>query len=249
MVRPGLGKSFVALSMAMQVASGQPWLANNVKRCPVLYLAGEGRYRDIANRVCAAREHYDIPRGDPDRLQIDFVCGEIDVFGTDSDIDRAAEYAQGMARRYRSAQRSIIVDTLAACTVGADENTARAMGQVLRNLRRLSATCQSTVLIVHHRGCQQHPRTGALSHPGRSVPRHRLDYGDRAARHIALVGLIASGNDTVAIDEWRKACQIAGLTKAKTDGAFRKAFKSAKDMLVELESIEIDGKNVRLTKR
>ena len=39
---PASGKSFVALDLALSIASGRPYHGNPVKKGPVLYLAGEG---------------------------------------------------------------------------------------------------------------------------------------------------------------------------------------------------------------
>ena len=49
---PGEGKSFVALSFALAVATGRDWLGHKVKQGPVVYIAAEGG-RGIWKRVRA----------------------------------------------------------------------------------------------------------------------------------------------------------------------------------------------------
>src|SRR5215218_10231160 len=39
---PGAGKSFLALSWAMSIASGRPWLGRPVSQGAVIYIASEG---------------------------------------------------------------------------------------------------------------------------------------------------------------------------------------------------------------
>mgnify|MGYP001228609381 CR=1 FL=1 len=39
---PGVGKSFVALDIALSVASGRPWQDHEVQQGPVLYVVAEG---------------------------------------------------------------------------------------------------------------------------------------------------------------------------------------------------------------
>jgi RecA-family ATPase len=41
---PGCGKTFVALSMALQCASGKPWIGRATRRARVLYVAAEGGF-------------------------------------------------------------------------------------------------------------------------------------------------------------------------------------------------------------
>lgn len=289
----GVGKSFVALSMAMHVASGSPWLGRVVTRRPVLYLAGEGAQRDIANRACAARDHSKIPHGDAE-LKIDFISGEFDFFRFERDVNRVAAYAQEMLQTDGSSPGLIIVDTLAAVTTGADENAASHMTRVVRNLRRLSATCQSAVLIVHHSGAKGDRERGhtcvyasceavfclvrgklsvvkqregkggvkigvqllpftlkggigtCVVTPAKadtSTERHELP-GQARKAYSALVALYGSGANAVAVEQWRSACEAAGLTKGESPAAFRKAFASARKKLVASGFVSIEGNAV-----
>jgi RecA-family ATPase len=46
----------------------------------------------------------------------------------------------------------VVIDTLARCMVGADENSARDMGEAIDALDRLRRAAGSCVLPVHHMG-------------------------------------------------------------------------------------------------
>src|SRR5438874_4335197 len=48
--QPASGKSFVALDMALSIASGQPWHSHGVEKKAVIYVVGEGG-RGLAARV------------------------------------------------------------------------------------------------------------------------------------------------------------------------------------------------------
>jgi hypothetical protein len=49
---PATGKSFIALSMALAIASGQEWIGRAVRSGPVVYVVGEGG-RAIGKRIQA----------------------------------------------------------------------------------------------------------------------------------------------------------------------------------------------------
>src|SRR5688572_14848212 len=55
----GEGKSFVALSMALTIATGLTWLGHQVKKGPVIYVAAEGG-RGIRKRVTAWMKHHGV---------------------------------------------------------------------------------------------------------------------------------------------------------------------------------------------
>src|SRR5574341_259088 len=50
----GIGKSFVACSLAASVATGRPWLGRQTVEGPVVYIAGEGGLTTVARRLDAA---------------------------------------------------------------------------------------------------------------------------------------------------------------------------------------------------
>jgi hypothetical protein len=48
----------------------------------------------------------------------------------------------------------------------------------------------------------------------------------------------------VAVDRWREACGVHGLTEGTSDSAARTAFKRAKDKLMEMDEVREWGDHV-----
>ncbi|WP_421760322.1 AAA family ATPase [Devosia sp.] len=136
---PGCGKSFVALSMALAVASGGEWLGRPVKQAKVLYVAAEG-VLGLKNRLRANRRLRGISEEN-----LRFVADPVMVADSTQVIalvrDLAAEgFAPGL----------IIVDTLARVAVGVDENSAKEIGVVIAGFDDLKRATDATVLVIHH---------------------------------------------------------------------------------------------------
>ena len=60
----------------------------------------------------------------------------------------------------------IVIDTLARCTVGAEENSAKDMGEVVYSLDRMRESLDATVLLVHHQGHEGKHARGSSALPG-----------------------------------------------------------------------------------
>lgn len=139
----GCGKTFLALDWALHVATGSYWHGNRVDAGPVLYVAAEG-VAGIGRRVKAWMEHngiYDLDKYCP----IHWLPEAVNI----------AEPASvwGLIEVVEELQPSLIViDTLARSIVGADENSAKDMGEVIKHLDQLRRASGATVLVVHHSG-------------------------------------------------------------------------------------------------
>ncbi len=145
---PGAGKSFVALDLALRVATGSGWAGRETQQGGVLYLAGEG-VSGYAKRAAAWMLGMGRPEGDtPDGFHL--------VDGAPSLMDLIGLIGLGDAVRAElgpDAIRLVVVDTLAASTPGADENSAQDMGQALSNLAAFrKALGGAAALVVHHTG-------------------------------------------------------------------------------------------------
>lgn len=139
---PGIGKSFVALDMALRVATGTRWHGHQlVTAGPVLYIAAEGA-NGLADRIDAWKErahHF----GDPTGFAV--VPSAVNLLD-------AAEVS-GLCRHVALTQPAlVIVDTLARCTPGAEENSSRDMGLAVSALDTIRTAGRSCVLAVHHAG-------------------------------------------------------------------------------------------------
>ena len=134
---PGSLKSS-PISWLCSVATGTPWLGRPVKRGPVLLVAAEGAY-GIHGRITAWEQHHGVDVPD-DALSV--IAGPVNLT-IRTDVSSLAADIGGHAL--------VAIDTLARCTAGADENSARDMGIAVESLYLLrDATGDGTVAIAHH---------------------------------------------------------------------------------------------------
>ena len=146
---PGVGKSFLALSWAFAVAAAKPWHGRDVNGGPVAYIAAEG-FGGLKLRVAALLNH--------EGYGVDTPCKFRDrpINLADSGQVAAFIYDIGMSVRQPAL---IIIDTLARCFVGGDENSARDMGLFIHGVELVKRATDAAVLVVHHTG--KHERSGA----------------------------------------------------------------------------------------
>jgi hypothetical protein len=138
----GVGKSFYALSIALEIARGGEWCGTQLDEpLEVLYVAGE-RINDLRDRAEAWQIHHAenlpdslswvYPRATPQlgaSAQVEALCQEIRARGS----------------------RVVVIDTYARMTLGIDENSSGDTGQIAEALDRIrEATNEGLVLVVHH---------------------------------------------------------------------------------------------------
>jgi len=138
--KPGSGKSFVALDMAMAVATGRPWHGHAVRQGSVIYLAAEGA-RGISPRVDAIMIYYGLTDADT----TGFYCLPLPVEARDP---AAWEELAALSREIQPAL--IVLDTQARVTVGLKENDNTEMGIFVAACEYLRRAAGSAVFLVHH---------------------------------------------------------------------------------------------------
>jgi hypothetical protein len=141
----GVGKSFVVIDMAVSVALGDPWLDLPTARGAVFVIAGEG-YSGFRNRLKAIAKHRKRTlTGAP----LFFSNAAISLNDPTSVLTARREIEQLTEK-----PALIIIDTLHRNAGGADENSAKDISSVLKEidskLRVFGSSC--AVLIVHHSG-------------------------------------------------------------------------------------------------
>lgn len=140
----GSGKSFIALDWAARVATGTPWQGRDTEQRRVLYVAAEGAY-GLKGRTQAWETGWRTELSD----------GALDVYPRPVNLTHAIEAANLAALIDWNGYGLVVIDTLARCMVGADENSARDCGQVVDTLTRLREATpggRGVVLGVHHTG-------------------------------------------------------------------------------------------------
>lgn len=136
-------KSFIALDWACSVATGRPWQGRPTQQARVLYVVAEG-VAGFAGRLDAWEVGWQSKISDQ---QMTFLPMPINLMT--GDVDNLVRLVN--ADRYEF----IVLDTLARCMVGGDENSARDAGIVIdamTNLMYATPDRRGVVLGVHHTG-------------------------------------------------------------------------------------------------
>ena len=140
---PGVGKTFVALSIGCSVAIGTNWLGRATKVGSVLYIAAEGVH-GLRRRVLAATYR--------DREDTEPILEKRMYF-----LGEGVQLADGESRdlldaisELPSPPALIVVDTLARCSQGQDENSAKDMGLFVAGCYELRRATGATILVIHH---------------------------------------------------------------------------------------------------
>jgi hypothetical protein len=136
---PKTGKTAFALDLALSVGTGADFMGRSVKQAKVLYVTAEG-VGGLGARVAAWCEHH----GAGDIGGVAFLTTAVNLLDAD---DLAAVCAIGV----ELGVALVIIDTLARCLPGADENSAKDMGRAVAALDRIR-DCTGHVVAVHHAG-------------------------------------------------------------------------------------------------
>jgi archaellum biogenesis ATPase FlaH len=139
----GAGKSFAGVDLAMTIGTGQQWWHHHaVTAGRVLYVIAEGA-SGLGIRTAAWQEHHH--SGDLLPTDVTWLPVAVNLFDS--------AWADALAEVVADLRPSLVViDTLARSIAGADENSARDIGETIVNLDRIRRAAGSCVLIVHHSG-------------------------------------------------------------------------------------------------
>lgn len=140
---PASFKSFIALDLALSVAHGVSWRGQVVKPASVLYIAAEGK-SGIYARVIAWAQH----RGATGLAQPFRVCPSAVNFLDAAEVARFATCLQELDQP----PTYVVVDTLARCSLGADENSATDAGRIMAAATHIAEAVNGHVMLVHHSG-------------------------------------------------------------------------------------------------
>lgn len=140
--QPGVGKTFVFLDLALSICTGRDWLGATVRQGPVVYVAAEGQ-QGLAHRVEAWKLHHNIPLDEP--------VGFYTVPQALNLLDKAS-VESFLAEIAPTKPVAVIIDTLARCMPGGDENAPRDMSLAVSHADRIRTFLKATVLLIHHPG-------------------------------------------------------------------------------------------------
>ncbi|HRX83502.1 MAG TPA: helicase RepA family protein [Phycisphaerae bacterium] len=143
---PGCGKSFLAIDWACRVATGTPWRGHDVRSGPVVYVAGEGQ-QGFGRRIRAWSEHHGVSLADMPLYLAPAVAipSATDLVALVTAIDAGVTALLGEPIL-------IVLDTLARCFGGGDENSTQDMSRFVSACDAIRQRYSCTILVVHHAG-------------------------------------------------------------------------------------------------
>lgn len=158
---PGSAKSFLALDMALSIATGSAFHGKTCHPGQVVYSLGEGlsglKYRIEA--WCLAH-----PTADRDLIKKNFVVIPKAVHLLEK---HDTQMLYNTIRRVGSVDL-LIIDTLARALVGGDENSAGDIGMAISVCDTVRDMCGSATMLVHHMDAQGTKARGSTAIPGAS---------------------------------------------------------------------------------
>jgi hypothetical protein len=136
----GDGKTTLALSISLTVATGGIWNGQIIKPRPVVWVAGEGQddLRPMYEAWLKEHPNYQAPQGCFLEEPIDLSSG--------SETDKLIKLLEGMPPAL------IVTDALADMIGDLSEDKSKDMNQVYRNIWRVGRNNNGSFLIPHHAG-------------------------------------------------------------------------------------------------
>lgn len=145
---PNVGKTFVALDIALHVATGRDWRGRTSKHGLVVYVALEG-VGGIRKRFEAWCLHHDLS---PEDIPIVFGEGALNLREDKRALATLVSDALAEAKHYEMPLVMIVIDTLARAMSGGDENSPADMGALIRGADEIRMQTGAHLCLVHHVG-------------------------------------------------------------------------------------------------
>lgn len=155
--RWGTSKSFIALDWACSLATGRDWQGRKTEKAKVLYVVAEG-VAGFSERTKAWETAWQYKLDDD---SITFLPVPVNLMS--QDVGALVEDIKDYGFEF------IVLDTIARCTVGAEENSARDVGIVIDSMARLMDATpdhRGCVLGVHHTGKDAQTLRGSSAYEG-----------------------------------------------------------------------------------
>jgi len=146
---PGSFKSFIALDIAEAIATGRPWMGNEVsEQGAVLYICGEG-FGGVGARIKACKQHNQTDDGAP----IYVIRHQLNLRASVEDFNALMIAIELLVMETGINFKMIIIDTLARAFGGGNENDSADMGAFITACGRIQQIVQDAALmILHHSG-------------------------------------------------------------------------------------------------
>jgi hypothetical protein len=145
---PGSFKSFIALDMAEAIATGRPWMGNEVEQQgAVLYICGEG-FGGMGARIKACQIHHSTPKGAP----IYVIRHQLNLRSSTEDFNALMMAVVQLVETTGIEFQLLIIDTLARAFGGGNENDSDAMGSFITSMGKIQEFLACALMVLHHSG-------------------------------------------------------------------------------------------------
>jgi len=138
--QPATFKSFLALGMALSIASGLAWQGGSVHQGAVAYVCAEGA-AGVSQRIRAWEVAHGVRAPDS--------CCFLPEAASFLDDDAVKELLRAILA-LPSGPVFIVIDTAARSMVGGDENSSKDMGAFVAGMDKLRQATGATVMTLHH---------------------------------------------------------------------------------------------------
>lgn len=139
----GSGKTFFALDLVAAVARGVQWRERDTERGQALYIVAEGA-AGFRKRLRAYEHQHNVHSLDEMALK---------VYGNAPNLfDRDQALRVAALAREAGGASVIVIDTLSAVAVGANENSGEDMNQIIAHCKGLNRATGALVILIHHSG-------------------------------------------------------------------------------------------------
>lgn len=140
---PAVGKSFMIIDLLMAIERGAPYGHDQFKteQAHTLYVLAEGA-AGVKQRLRAYQQHSLLPSDSPSMSVIAEAPNLFDIPDSQALIDAIKP----------TGAKVVVIDTLHSSMMGGDENSAKDMGIVLGNCRKLASAIDGFVILIHHVG-------------------------------------------------------------------------------------------------
>ncbi len=168
---PGCGKSFLAVDLALSIATGTPFHGRDTKKGAVFFIAGEG-HNGLARRFAAWSQARGVSLAGVPLFKSERAAQFLDGASAKAVSDAVA----GLATQHGS-PALIIIDTLARNFGAGDESSTKDMSEFVVAVDDLKAQFPGcSVLIVHHSGHAEKQRArGAMALKGALDCEYRVE--------------------------------------------------------------------------
>ena len=145
---PGSFKSFVALSIAEAIATGNEWMGREIETPgAVLYICGEG-FGGVGARIKACKLHNKTPAG----TEIYVIRAALNLRSSADDFDLLMASIKDLMERTGVQFELVQIDTLARAFGAGNENNSEDMAAFIHNTGRIQRMLGCSLMVVHHSG-------------------------------------------------------------------------------------------------